>query len=295
MKGFILKSIAGDFHILSEQDSQIYICKARGQIRNKNQNMNLICGDIVDFEYDKEHDYSWIVNVYPRKNKLVRPLIANVDIALIVMSTIKPDFDSYLVDKLIVAASLENIEPILVVSKCEFMNDEIKSLIDNYKQAGYQVIEVSSHQKINLDKVSTSIKNKKVVLAGQSASGKSSLINALLNDNTRLIGDFSEKLGRGKHQTREVEYVYINGAYVADSPGFSRLDIKVDLPIFARVFKDFNKIAADCRFDNCLHKDEPDCAIKKAVENGIIDIRRYNNYLHLMSEIKDGKHVWVKK
>ena len=211
------------------------------------------------------------------------------------MSTIKPNFDAYLVDKLIVAATMENIEPVIVVSKCEFIDDEVKSLIENYKKANYQVIEVSSHNDINVDEVAEIINNKKVVLCGQSAVGKSSLINALLKDDTRSIGDFSEKLGRGKHQTREVEFINVNGAYVADSPGFSRLDIKVELTSLARIYKDFEKLANECRFSTCLHINEPDCAVKKAVTHNIIDKRRYDNYLHLVKEIKDGKQVWRKK
>lgn len=293
MKGFIVKSIAGDFHVLSPETNSLYICKARGQIRNKN--LLPLCGDEVEFEYDEKNNFSIITNILNRKNELVRPPIANVDVALIVMSTIKPNFDSYLVDKLIVSASMQNIEPIIVVSKCEFMTEEISSLLDNYKQAGYKVIEISSHQNINIEKVIDVIKGKKVVLCGQSAVGKSSLINSLLNDSTRKIGDFSEKLGRGKHETREVEYIYINGAYVADTPGFSRLDLKVELTSLARIYKDFNKLACNCKFNTCLHSNEPDCAIKDAVDKGIIDKRRYDNYLHLMKEIKEGKHVWRKK
>lgn len=293
MKGFIVKSIAGDFHVLNNEDKNIYICKARGQIRNKN--IQPICGDEVEFEFDEVNNFSIITNIYERKNQLVRPPIANVDVALIVMSTIKPNFDSYLVDKLIVSATLENIEPIIIVSKCEHLNDQTKSLLDNYIQAGYKVIYISSHQNINIDLVLDEIKDKKVVLCGQSAVGKSSLINSLLNDNSRSIGDFSEKLGRGKHETREVEFIYINGAYVADSPGFSRLDLKVELTTFARTFKDFNILANKCKFNTCIHRNEPSCAVKDAVEKGIIDLRRYSNYIHLMNEIKDGKHVWRKK
>ena len=293
MNGFIVKSIAGDFHVLNNEDKNIYICKARGQIRNKN--IQPICGDEVEFEFDEVNNFSIITNIYERKNQLVRPPIANVDVALIVMSTIKPNFDSYLVDKLIVSATLENIEPIIIVSKCEHLNEQTKSLLDNYIQAGYKVIYISSHQNININLVLDEIKDKKVVLCGQSAVGKSSLINSLLNDNSRSIGDFSEKLGRGKHETREVEFIYINGAYVADSPGFSRLDIKVELTTFARTFKDFNALANKCKFNTCIHRNEPSCAVKDAVEKGIIDLRRYSNYIHLMNEIKDGKHVWRKK
>lgn len=293
MKGFIVKSIAGDFHVYDKETNKTYVCKARGQIRNKN--LLPVCGDEVVFEFDEANNFSLITDILPRKNQLIRPPVANVDIALIVMSTIKPNFDSYLVDKLIVSASMENIEPILIVSKCEHLNDELKSLLDNYKLAGYTVVEVSSHQNINIDEVSKLIEGKKVILCGQSAVGKSSLINSMLKDNTRTIGDFSEKLGRGKHQTREVEFINVNGAYVADSPGFSRLDIKVELTSFARIFKDFNEHASRCKFNTCLHKNEPNCAVKEAVENKLIDIRRYNNYIHLMTEIKDGKHVWRKK
>ena len=293
MKGFIIKSIAGDFHVLNSENNQIYICKARGQIRNKN--LLPVCGDMVTFDYDEKADFSIITNILPRKNQLIRPPVANVDIALIVMSTIKPNFDSYLVDKLIVSATMENIESVIVVSKCEHMTEDIKSLIENYKSAGYIVIEVSSHQNINIEEVNKVIEGKRVILCGQSAVGKSSLINSLLNDNTRSIGDFSEKLGRGRHETREVEFIYINGAYVADSPGFSRLDIKVEMETYARLFKDFEKLACGCKFNTCIHKDEPNCAVKNAVESGIIDKRRYDNYLHLMKEIKEGKHVWRKK
>jgi len=293
MEGFIIKSISGDFHVYSIDDKKTYVCKVRGQIRNKN--ITPVCGDMVTFSYDEDAKFSIITDIKERKNKLVRPPIANVDIALIVMSCYKPSFDSYLVDKLITAASLEFITPVIILSKCEYLDDEVDSLLKNYEQAGYQVIRTSSKQNINIDKVKEIIKDKKVVLCGQSAVGKSSLINALLEDDKRTIGDFSEKLGRGKHQTREVEYINVDGGFIADSPGFSSLDIKVELPIFARVFKDFDTIANSCRFQNCLHNNEPDCAIKKAVENGIIDKRRYVNYLHLQSEIKDGKHVWKKK
>lgn len=293
MRGFIIKSISGIFYVFNPENKKTYPCKARGQIRNKN--LQPVCGDEVEFDFDEEANFSLINDIYERKNQLIRPPIANVDVALIVMSTIKPTFDSYLVDKLIVSTTMENIEPILIVSKCEFLDDELKKLLENYKAAGYKVIEVSSHQNINIEEVRKEIVGKKVVLCGQSAVGKSSLINALLLDDTRSVGDFSEKLGRGKHETREVEFIEIGGAFVADSPGFSRLDIKIELTSFARIYKDFNLLANKCRFNTCLHRNEPDCAVKDAVEKGIIDKKRYDNYIHLMNEIKDGKHVWRKK
>ncbi len=293
MEGFILKSIGGLFYVLEHKTNTIYTCKAKGQFRN--MNFSLVCGDEVIFDYDEKNNFSNIIDVKQRKNFLIRPLIANVDVALIVMSTIKPNFDSYLVDKLIVLTTLQNIEPIIIVSKCEFLDDNTKSLLDNYKLAGYKVLLTSSHQNINIDLLKEEIRNKKVVLCGQSAVGKSTLINALSKNSNRQIGDFSEKLGRGKHQTREVEYINIDNAYVADTPGFSKLEIKVDLVTYAHVFKDFEKYSAFCKYKTCLHKDEPQCKVKEAVSNNLIDKRRYENYLHLMNEIKDGKHEWRKK
>ena len=293
MKGFIIKSLSGTFYVESYEDNKLYPCKVRGKIRG--QKITPICGDEVDFGFDSEANFSLINEILPRKNQLIRPAIANVDIAIIVMSTIKPNFDSYLVDKMIVSARKEAIEPIIVTTKCEFMTDDIKTLLDNYAKAGYKVFEVSSHQNINVKKLHSFLEGKKCVMCGQSAVGKSTLINSFLNNNLREIGDYSEKLGRGKHTTREVEYINVDGIYIADSPGFSSLEIKIDLVDLARAFKDFEVLANKCRFSTCLHDNEPGCAIKEAVNEGIIDKRRYQNYLHLKSEVKDGKHVWVKK
>lgn len=293
MNGFIIKSIAGDFHVLCKEDNKIYVCKAKGQIRN--MKLTPVCGDNVLFDYDEKNNFAIINEILSRKNELIRPPIANIDVALIVMSTIKPNFDSYLVDKLIVACEIQNIEPIIVVSKCEFINGQLKELLNNYILAGYKVIEISSHHNINIDKVHEEIQNKRVVLCGQSAVGKSSLINSLLKDDKRSIGEFSNKLGRGRHQTREVEFIYINGAYIADTPGFSKLELNIDPVIVSKVFKDFEKLSKNCKFNSCMHINEPDCAIKNAVENNIIDKKRYDNYLHLVKEIKEGKQVWRKK
>ena len=293
MQGFIVKSLAGDFYVLNQDNNKIYTCKAKGQFRNKN--LSPICGDLVIFDHDEANNFSIITDILPRKNELIRPPIANIDIALIVMSTVRPNFDFYLVDKLIVAATLQNIEPVIVVSKCEYLDDELKKVLDNYTLAGYKVIMVSSHENINIDQVDMAIKGKKVVLCGQSAVGKSSLINSLLKTEHRMIGDYSEKLGRGKHKTREVEFIFGNGGYVADSPGFSRLDLNIEIASMARIYKDFEKLANNCRFASCMHINEPNCAVKDAVEKDIINKKRYDNYLHIIKEIKDGKQVWRKK
>lgn len=293
MTGFIIKAVGGIYQVFCHEDHQSYSCKVLGKFRN--QNITPLCGDEVIFSYQEETNFSWIHEILPRKNELVRPPCSNLDLALIVMSTIKPDFDSYLVDKLIVCATLQNIEPIILISKCEYMYDELNSLCENYRNAGYQVICFSSHEMKNIDLIQQLIFQKRVVLCGQSAVGKSSLINVLSKDQKKSIGSYSEKLGRGKHETREVEFLNIQGAFIADTPGFSRLDVKVEATTLARLFLDFEKYAKNCRYSSCLHKDEPGCAVKKALQEGKINERRYYNYLHLLQEIKEGKKVWRKK
>ncbi len=291
MNGIIIKLVAGDYTVLS--DNKTYNCKARGLFRNTNETP--VCGDKVEFTYDESSKHGTITKILPRKNKLLRPCVSNVDISLIVMSTIEPAFDSYLVDKLIVQIEMENIEPIICISKCEHMNDDLKALLENYELAGYKVIPFSSHKNININKIIDVIKNKTVVLCGQSAVGKSSLINVLANTNLKEIGNYSQKLGRGKHQTREVEFLKINGAFIADTPGFSRLDLNIEKTSLARIFKDFDKYSSGCKYNTCIHENEPECKVKEALEKGLIHPQRYKNYLQMLTEIKGDKKIWRKK
>lgn len=291
LQGFIYKIIAGDYFVYA--NGKTYICKARGLFRNND--IKPLCGDYVEIDFENETDYSIISKILPRKNKLIRPPVANIDLALIIMSTIKPSFDSYLVDKIIVQCELYSIEPILCVSKCEYLTPQLKSLIDNYQLAGYKTICFSAHNNINIDEILNIIKDKKVVLCGQSAVGKSSLINTITKEETKSIGSFSEKLGRGRHETREVEFLNIHGGFIADSPGFSKLELNIDAQTLSRIFKDFDKYTPECKYNTCLHHNEPHCKIKEAVKNKLIDERRYNNYLHLLNEIKEGKQTWRKK
>ncbi len=290
-KGIIVKCVAGDYTILSENQS--YICKARGIFRNTNQTP--LCGDNVTFEFDEKTNHGLITSILPRKNQLLRPPVANIDVSLIIMSTIEPTFDSYLVDKLIVQIEMANIEPILCISKSEHLSKEIEDLITNYQKAGYTVIAFSSHNDININKIKEIIKGKKVVLCGQSATGKSSLINALANEQKKEVGNYSQKLGRGKHQTREVEFLVLHDALIADTPGFSRLDLNIEPSSLARIFKDFNDYASECKYNTCLHLNEPQCKVKEAVEQGLIHPQRYKNYLQILTELKGEKKIWRKK
>ncbi len=284
-KGIIIKLVAGEYSVYDQK--QIFRCKARGLFRNQNQ-IPLV-GDEVTFTYDETTQHGLIQTILPRKNQLLRPPVANIDIALIVMSTIEPTFDAYLVDKLIVQIEMANITPILCISKSEYMTKELQTLIDNYQFAGYCVIPFSAHQHQNIEKIKEVIEGKKVVLCGQSAVGKSSLINVLANEEKKEIGMFSQKLGRGRHQTREVEFLLINHAFIADTPGFSRLELNIEPTSLARIFKDFNQYAKDCKYNTCLHKDEPHCGVKNAVQMGKIHPQRYQNYLNILQEVKEGK------
>lgn len=291
MRGTIIKLVAGDYTILS--DHQIYIVRARGRFRNLKQTP--LCGDEVEFSYDHLSQYGTIDQILPRKNVLIRPAIANIDLALIIMSVEKPTFDSYLVDKLLIQCALAHIEPILCVSKCEKMNPATQTLIDNYQLAGYTVILFSAKEKINLETIKSYIQGKKIVLCGQSGVGKSSLINSLCENQTRSVGEYSSKLGRGKHQTRETEFIQINDAFIADTPGFSKLNLNIDESCLARIFKDFDFFANQCKYHTCLHENEPHCGVIESVKNKIIHPQRYQNYLQLLKEIRGEKKIWRKK
>lgn len=291
MQGFIVKLVAGDYTIFSNQKT--YKCKARGLFRN--QQTSPICGDECEFIYDEVAKHGWITKIYPRKNCLLRPSVANIDLALIIMSTIQPQYDALLVDKLMIQCAMENIEPVLCISKCEFLDNELDILLKNYEFAGYKVIRFSSHQNIQIQKIENLIQNKKVVLCGQSAVGKSSLINILSNEKIKSIGNYSEKLGRGKHQTREVEFLNLCGGFIADTPGFSRLELNIEPTSLARIFYDFDKYAQNCKYNTCLHIHEPNCQVKAKVEDGTIHQKRYENYLKLQKELKEGKTTWRKK
>ena len=285
-KGTIIKNISNQYEVLFD-NGEIHACVAMGKVR---LDKKPLVGDHVMVE-TFESQYG-IQKILDRKNYLTRPAIANVDQALIVMSSIEPDFSTTLVDRLIFLISLADIEPVLCVTKMDLVkeNDEIYSYIEDYRNSGYRVY--TTGKDFDESEIIACFENKITVLTGQSGAGKSSLLNRINPEFQLHTQKTSKALGRGKHTTRHCELFAIGNGWVADTPGFSSLDFsRVDLLELKDKILDF-KIDEECRFRNCVHLDEPDCAIKKAVQDGRISSIRYQNYKDIAMLIKQGKRSY---
>ena len=274
MKGLIIKNIS-DLYTIKSQEGY-FDCKARGVFRNKN--IIPTVGDRVIFDKDKQI----ITDILDRKNILVRPPIANIDQALIVMSTINPTFSTYLVDKLINIIEFNNIKPIICISKLDLYNsEEISKYINYYKSIGYEVV-----LNTELEEIKELLNNNITVLTGQSGVGKSTLLNKLDNTLSLKTNDISYALGRGKHTTRHTEIYELFDGYIADTPGFSSLLLDMKKEDVRDNMIEFNKYKDKCKYRDCMHLNEDDCEIKRLVKEGTIISSRYENYVKFISEIK---------
>lgn len=274
MKGKIIKNISNDYTI--DSNGKLYICKPRGKFRN--DNITPLVGDIVTF--DEFNNY--ILTIEKRQNELIRPSISNIDIAVIVTSVKKPDFDSFLLDKTLTIISYNNIEPIIYFTKLDLLNkeelNEITKYINYYKKIGYKVATTPQELMIL-------IHHKTVVFTGQSGAGKSTLLNKI-NPNLSLKTDeISMYLGRGKHTTRHTELYNIDGTFIADTPGFSKIDFNNMTPIAIRDnMKEMFDNLSDCKYDDCMHIKEDGCQVIKLLNDGKILQSRYDNYISFIKE-----------
>lgn len=281
-KGRIIKALSGFYYV--ESDEKIYQCRARGKFRKNNQKP--LVGDFCEFSIENEIE-GYIHTIKPRKNELIRPPICNIDQALLVFSAKEPDLNLLLLDRFLVIIEHLHIQPIICISKMDLANEQdIKEKMHSYEMAGYKVYYVSSYKENGIEDLKQLFLNKVTVITGQSGVGKSSLLNALdihLNIDTNEI---SKALGRGKHTTRYVELLKMYGGYVADTPGFSSLELTMNPTELAQSFHDFEELSAHCKFRGCLHDSEPSCAVKQAVEEGLISKERYEHYLSFLKETK---------
>ena len=285
MTGLIIKIISNQYTILTEEGQEV-LAVAMGKLRLGSKPL---VGDKVEYEL-LDGRYA-IQKILPRKNYLVRPAIANVDQAMIVMSAVQPVFSPLLVDKLIFLISYRDIEPVIVITKMDLVspNDRINTYINDYVESGYQVIAVGHDR--DVEDVRGALKGKITVLTGQSGVGKSTLLNRLDKDFAAATQEISKSMGRGKHTTRHTQLFPVGEGLIADTPGFSSLDFsRIDALTLAGKIHDFRN-AGECRFKDCKHVNEPDCAVKKKVELGEISSIRYNNYLETVT-LCNKKEDW---
>ncbi|HJB98190.1 MAG TPA: ribosome small subunit-dependent GTPase A [Candidatus Acutalibacter pullicola] len=292
MEGLVRKGIGGFYTV--ETPEGIYTCTARGKFRKAR--ISPYAGDRVRI-LGEEDGTGALEEILPRKNFLVRPPIANIDQLFIVTSLRDPSPDPLILDKTIAAAELEQIAPVLVLTKTDL--DDASSLQEIYSVAGIPCFAVSSVTGEGVDQVGALLEGRISAFTGNSGVGKSTLLNALFPDLQLKTGEISQKLGRGRHTTREVElYKLEGGGYVADTPGFSTFDIEryrmTDKEKLAFGFREFAPYLGACQFSSCSHTCEKGCAVLQAVEEGKIPRSRHESYCAMYQEVKDVKQ-WQQK
>ncbi|PLC16703.1 ribosome small subunit-dependent GTPase A [Bacillus paralicheniformis] len=289
-EGKIIKALSGFYYVLD--GDQIIQCRGRGVFR-KNKITPLV-GDDVVYQADNDKE-GYILEIKDRFNELVRPPISNVDQAVLVFSAKEPTFSTSLLDRFLVLVEAGGIRPIICITKMDLVDDDalkerIHQYADDYRNIGYSVYMTSMKNGSGIEDIVSHFQDKITVFAGQSGVGKSSLLNAISPDLELKTAGISAHLGRGKHTTRHVELIDINGGLVADTPGFSSLEFAgIEAEDLGSAFLEISDKSAECKFRGCLHMKEPNCAVKRAVENGEIAQYRYDHYVEFLTEIKDRK------
>lgn len=282
MKGLITKLIGGLYTV--KTDTALYECKARGKFRHDKISPKV--GDYVSF--DEKNNY--ILTIDKRINELQRPPICNVTQAILVFSCKEPDFNIRLLDRLLVIIEYKKIKPIIVITKMDLLvspleKESLKKIVSYYEKY-YKIVYTSSREKQGLEEIKYLLKENITVLSGQSGVGKSSLINAIDSNFSLKTNEISQALGRGKHTTRHTELLAISGGLVADTPGFSKIDLQeLTLKDLEASFVEFKEYNSGCKYATCMHLNEPGCMVKQALKEKKILASRYESYKLFYTEI----------
>ena len=294
MQGKIIKGIAG-FYYVHVEACGIYECKAKGIFRNKK--IKPLVGDNVLIDViDEDNKKGNISDILERKNELIRPASANIDQAMVIFAVKSPEPNYNLLDRFILMMDYQDVPTVVVFNKTDLVEEkDIKELRKIYEKCGCKVIFISAYDNTGIDILIDTLKDKKTIMAGPSGVGKSSLTNIILPDRKEegeisKTGDVS-RIGRGRHTTRHSEIFNVTGStYICDTPGFTSLNLpELEKEQVRFYFNEFDEYEGTCRFNGCVHINEPDCAVKMAVEKGVISRRRYTSYVELYEEIKNQK------
>jgi len=282
MKGIIVKGIAG-FYYVKTDDSKVYQCKARGIF--KKDGIVPTVGDYVDIEVQLDGD-AVVDKIYSRKNIFIRPPIANVDCMVTVVAAAEPEPNFPVIDRFLVMAEKSHTDVILCVNKTDIAPTKTLNLIKEIYGNLYPVFFLSAVNGQGVDELKKALAGKSCALAGPSGAGKSTLLNAL-EDYGVEMGEVSHKTKRGKHTTRHVEIFDMEyGGMIFDTPGFTSFDVlEAEQMELQHLYPEIEKLIGQCKYDNCRHLKEPDCAVREAARRGEIHISRYRSYVGQLQEI----------
>lgn len=291
MQGIIIGNISNTYKIKTE--SQEYEAYARGKF--KNEEITPLVGDKVEIEItDENKKIAVIEKIFPRKNEIKRPKMANIDQIIFIISTKNPKPDLLMLDKQLAYVEKLKIEPIILINKID-LQDTYKTIQELYTQIGYKVIVTSAKQEIGINEVKQTLKDKISVFSGNSGVGKSSIINAIFGGNKTQEGEISHKNKKGKNTTTDTKlYELDKNTYIADTPGFSSFEIsEIETTELEKYFREFVPEISNCEFVGCTHIKEQECGIKKAVQYGKISKERYERFCKIYEELKEReKYRW---
>ena len=290
--GRIVRSLSGFYDV--QTADRLVTCRARGILRKVGHSP--LTGDMV--EITAEQGKGMVERILPRKNHFIRPAVANVDALVVFAANVNPVTEPFLIDRVAAIAGDQEVPVYLCVNKCDL--DPAMDLVRIYEKAGFPVIRTSAETGEGVEELRALLEGKLTAFTGNSGVGKSSILNRLCPELELATGEVSEKLGRGRHTTRHVQlYCLGENTYVADTPGFSSFDtdqmeviLKENLQY---AFPDFGAFIGKCRFDDCSHRKEPDCAVRQAVEAGEIEKTRYDSYLRLYESYSQVNLWEIKK
>lgn len=289
MKGLIIKGIGGFYYVMT-QEGEVVEAKGRGIF--KKDKITLLVGDEVEIQMTDRDGAKGVINsIFPRKNQFARPPISNVDMFIVVFAAKNPRPNYSVIDKFLINSQLNGIEPVICINKKDLVSErDIDEIRDIYGKI-YRTVAVSARTGEGTDDLRAMIKGRRAALAGPSGAGKSSIINLLHPKADMETGEVSRKTMRGRHTTRHVEiFSLAGGGMLFDTPGFTSFDLpdidEDQLKYYYPEFAEFNDL---CRYDDCRHLKEPDCAVLAAVAGGRLNNRRYEAYVSNYEELKRRK------
>ena len=280
-----MRGIGSFYTVLCDEDGQEYTLRAQKKLRH--QKLTPMVGDRVRFSPGQGEENGWLEEILPRKSVMLRPSVANADMLMLVVASV-PHPDMMLIDKLILRADRGGMTPAICVNKIDLGDELVQEIRAEYAGTKLRVFAASALTGEGVDKLREAMRGKVTCLAGQSAVGKSSLLNALFGLELET-GGLSRKTERGRHTTRRSEMMAVDGMFVLDTPGFSLLELEEMEPqAFAELYPEYNELAEGCRFQPCLHDREPGCAVHAAVDEGRLSAVRWARYRELLAEVKEN-------